>query len=182
MDTMKKERLRAALVNLIGYGVRGGSREKDMDEVVDAIVDVADIDGLRVEANRMRATVGDLGPVFAFVNDMQDHGGEVDLAGILLRHLRALVATRAAIVAEREGCVADLRTEIARYSGTSEGDIFARVVLDGALLAVRRGQAGRAGPCGKPMEECGGSCWLPVGHTPEPCACGGDTDGTGCPS
>jgi hypothetical protein len=113
MDTTKKERLRAALVNLIGYGIRGGSREKDMDEVMDAIEEAVDIDGLRGEANRMRATVGDLGPVFAFVNDMQDHGGEVDLAGVLLRHLRALVQLRAegdaAVLAERKLCAQTIR-------------------------------------------------------------------------
>jgi hypothetical protein len=83
-------------------------------------------------------------------------------------------AVRAAGVAEREAAVSDLAELAAKFSGTSEGDIFARVVLEQARVALRRGQAQRAGMCGK-EQDCGGGCSLPVGHAP-PCECeiGGD--------
>jgi hypothetical protein len=42
MDSTKKERLRAALVNLLGFGGTGGASEQDMDEVVEAIASLAD--------------------------------------------------------------------------------------------------------------------------------------------
>lgn len=74
---------------------------------------------------------------------------------------------------EREATVADFDAYIARYNGTSELDVFARTVLDGARVAIREAQAQRAGRCGKPMAECGGSCRLPVGHAGE-CTCSGN--------
>jgi len=89
-----------------------------------------------------------------------------------------IVQPWAALLAEREATIKDLEGVIGAYHGTSDGDGFARTVLEGAVTAVRVGQAARAGACNKPRP-CGGGCSLPVGHEP-PCSC--TIDRSECPA
>lgn len=85
---------------------------------------------------------------------------------------------RRAVTAERERGLADLAKLAATFNGSGEGDIFARVILEHARVALLTGQAERAGVCGK-GQECGGGCSLPDAHS-GPCSC--TIDGSECPA